>query len=132
MTGFERVVGIDWSGAKGGRQKVVAAADCGADGSCRVVAPRSGRALGRVAVLDDLEAQPPATLAGLDVAFSLPWPEEGPLPAHRDQPGDVRASWRAVDGLCRREPDLDAGRVCRPAGGRLAAFVLTKLDGQPL
>lgn len=132
MSGFGRFVGIDWSGAKGARQPGIAVALCGPDGTCALVRPPGGGAWSREAVLGHLIDCPPGTLAGMDFAFSLPWPEAGPLPPGLGQPADARHLWRLVDDLCRAEPHLYAGPVYHPQGGWLADYMFTKLTGREL
>lgn len=132
MSGFARFVGIDWSGAKGSRQPGIAVALCEADGTCGLVRPPGGGSWSREAALGYLAACPPGTLAGLDFAFSLPWPEAGPLPPGLDQPADARHLWRMVDDLCRAEPHLYAGPAYHPEGGWLADYMFTKLTGREL
>lgn len=130
--GFERFIGIDWSGAKGARQPGIAVALCDADGRCGLARPPGGGSWSREAVRDYLAECPPGTLAGMDFAFSLPWPEAGPLPPGLDQPTDARHLWRMVDDLCRAEPHLYAGPAYHPEGGWLADYMFTKLTGREL
>lgn len=132
MFGFERFIGIDWSGAKGSRQPGIAVALCDADGRCELVRAPSGGSWSREAVRDHLAECLPGTLAGIDFAFSLPWPEAGPLPPGLGQPADVRHLWRLVDYLCRAEPHLYAGPAYHPEGGWLADYMFTKLTGRDL
>lgn len=129
---FDLFVGIDWSGAKGRWQRGIALAVCGPDGACRLVRPPTGRSWSRAAVLAWLVDAPSRTLAGLDFAFSLPWPDDGPLPPGLDQPVGTRELWLAIEEVCRSEPDFHAGSVYRPEGGWLASYMFTKLTGHPL
>ena len=132
MSGFDLFVGIDWSGAKGARQPGIAVALCDPDGTCGLVRPPGGGAWSREAVLGYLIDCPPGTLAGMDFAFSLPWPEAGPLPPGLRQPADAHQLWRMVDDLCGAEPHLYAGPVYHPQGGWLADYMFTKLTGREL
>lgn len=129
---FQRFIGIDWSGAKGARQPGIAVAVRDADGRCGLVGPSGGGSWSRQTVLEYLMQCPPGTLAGMDFAFSLPWPEAGPLPPGLDQPADARHLWRLVDDLCRAEPHLYAGPTYHPEGGWLAEYMFTKLTGRKL
>ena len=132
MTAFDISVGIDWSGARGQRQRGIAVAECDPDGICKLVPPRGGGCWSRLGVLDHLGERPPGTLVGIDFAFSLPWPAGGPLPETLEQPRNARELWRLVDERCRAEPHLYAGPAYRPYGGWLADFMFTKLTGQDL
>jgi hypothetical protein len=110
MTGFERFVAIDWSGAKGARHAgiQIAEAELGQT-ECRLVFPANGERWSRPEVIDyivKLGEKP--TLVGIDFAFSIPWDNDllGPR-----QIGDVRALWALVESLCAKVPDFYAGPV---------------------
>lgn len=132
MSGFDLFVGIDWSGAKGEYQRGIAIAECRPDGACALVEPPSRRGWSRAGVADRLAAEPPGTLAGLDLAFSLPWPEAGPLPPHLPQPADAFGLWDAIEAVCRDVPDLHSGPIYGPEGGWLADYLFVSLAGKPL
>ncbi len=131
-TRFRRFVGIDWSGAKGQYQRGIAIAECGPDGACALIDPPSRRGWSRAAAADRLAIEPPGTLAGLDFAFSLPWPGEGPLPPHLPQPEDAFGLWDAIEAVCSDVPDLHSGPIYGPEGGWLAEYLFVSLARKPL
>lgn len=131
MSEFERFVGIDWSGSKAKWQRGIAVAECDAAGRCKIRRPPF-RGWRRSEVAIYVAALPPATLVGIDFAFSLPWPEGGPFPSMLSQPGDVFELWSEVDTICEDQADFYAGPLFRPAGGHLAPYMFTKLHGADL
>ena len=128
MPRFRHFVGIDWSGAKGARQKGIAIAVADAAGGPPVLA-RHDSAWSREDVLNLLtEELPPDTLVGLDLGISLPFADEGAFfPGWEKSPADARALWQLIDEICESDPHLSAGsfvdhpelsRYFRRHGGR--------------
>lgn len=110
MRSFEHFVAIDWSGAKGERQKGIAIALCtpGKDAP-RLV--RSGHLWSRQDVLDWLRDDLPAdALVGLDLSPGLPFdPVGGYFPGWDRSPADARALWRLIDEMSADDPHLAVG-----------------------
>jgi hypothetical protein len=110
MTGFERFVAIDWSGAQGVRHAGIQIAEAEAGcAECRLVLPPRGGSWSRPEVVDYIvKLSDKPTLVGIDFAFSIPWDDDllGPR-----QIGNVRALWAFVERLCEETPDLYAGPV---------------------
>ncbi|WP_128892083.1 hypothetical protein [Erythrobacter sp. HKB08] len=109
MRDFEHFVAIDWSGAKGPRQKGIAVAIAVADGGAPVLVDRNA-SWSREEVLHLLRDELPAnTLVGMDLGISLPFADCGAFfPGHPDSPSDARALWRMIDELCEGDPNLEA------------------------
>lgn len=111
MPRFTHFLAVDWSGAKGARQKGIALALARAGGGPSVLLPApdpKGWARGEVlAILRDLTAP---TLVGLDLGISLPHADAGAFfPAWDASPADARGLWGLIDTLCAADPHLEAG-----------------------
>lgn len=107
---FGRFACIDWSGAKGERQRGIAVAI--SDGPGRT--PRLiGGPWSRDAVLRwllDHARRQSDLLIGIDFSASLPFFDAGAyFPGWPDTPADARALWRHVDDLCAGDPHLEVG-----------------------
>ncbi len=106
---FQHFACIDWSGAKGERQKGIAVAV--SDGPGRT--PKLiERIWSRQAVLDwllDHAARGTDMLVGFDFSAALPFFDAGAyFPGWADSPSDVPALWRLIDDMCRDDPYLEA------------------------
>ncbi|NCP14891.1 MAG: hypothetical protein GW858_12140 [Sphingomonadales bacterium] len=111
MSRFARFLAVDWSGAKGARQKGIALAVALADGGPPMLLPSpdpKGWARAEVLVLlGDLEGP---TLVGLDLGISLPFADAGAFfPGWDQSPADARGLWALIDALCADDPHLEAG-----------------------
>jgi hypothetical protein len=104
---FSHFVAIDWSGAKGARQKGIAVAIC-ARGQATPVLVRPGHRWSRQDVLDWLLADLPGNaLVGLDLAPGLPFIDAGAFfPEWADSPDTARELWNLVDDLSREDEHL--------------------------
>ncbi|UVI40505.1 hypothetical protein [Qipengyuania spongiae] len=114
---FAHFLAIDWSGAKGARQKGIALAIADARGGPPVLVER-GRGWGREGVLAVLRDELPRdTLVGLDLGIGLPHADCGAFfPGEASSPPDAAALWALVDGICADDPHLGAqGFVDHPA-----------------
>lgn len=111
MTRFTHFLAVDWSGAKGARQKGIALAVALADGGPPVlVAPPDPKGWARAEVLALLCDLPGTTLVGLDLGISLPHADAGAFfPGWDASPPDARGLWALIDGLCADHPHLEAG-----------------------
>jgi len=107
---FKHFLAIDWSGAKGARQKGIALAIADAAGGPPVLVRHIWSRDEVLAVLrDDL---PPDTLVGLDLGIALPFADCGAFfPGWPDSPPDAPALWALVDRIARDEPNLGANAV---------------------
>ncbi len=101
---------IDWSGAKGARQKGIALAIADAGGGPPVLARHVWSREDVLAVLrDDL---PTDTLIGLDLGIALPCADCGAyFPGWPDSPPDAPSLWALIDGIAGDEPNLGANAV---------------------
>ena len=102
---------IDWSGAKGERQKGIAVALCSAGGEApRLLHPPGQGNWSRTDVLDLLlHRLPEDTLAGLDLGISLPFADAGAFfPGWEESPPDARTLWALIDRVCAADPHLSA------------------------
>ena len=109
---FEHFLAIDWSGAKGERQKGIALALAHVDGGPPVLVKPPARGWSREEVLEILLADlPDNSLVGLDLGISLPFRDCGAFfPGWDDTPRDARALWALVDWTCADEKHLGANR----------------------
>ena len=104
---FQHFIAIDWSGAKGARQKGIALAIADAAGGPPVLAQHVWSRDEVLAVLSD--ELPPDTLVGLDLGIALPFADCGAyFPGWPESPPDAPALWSLVDRLARDEPNLGA------------------------
>ena len=121
MTRFSHFLAVDWSGAKGARQKGIALAVARAEGGPPVLLPPpdpEGWARAEVlAILRDLTVP---TLVGLDLGISLPHADAGAFFSGWDaSPADARGLWALIDALCEGDPNLEAGGfVTHPEASR--------------
>lgn len=128
VTRFRHFIAIDWSGAAGERQKGIAIAIAGTDGSPPQII-RNARAWSRPEVLEFLlHGLPADTLVGMDLGISLPFADAGAyFPGWDASPTDARALWALIDEICVDDPHLaansfvdhpEASRHFRRHGGR--------------
>lgn len=121
MTRFTHFLAVDWSGAKGPRQRGIAVALAKAEGGAPTLLPPpdpKGWARGEVlALLAGLETP---TLVGLDLGISLPFADAGAFfPGWDASPADARGLWALIDRLCTDDPHLEAGSfVTHPEAAR--------------
>jgi hypothetical protein len=108
---FAQFLAVDWSGAKGARQKGIAAALAKADGGApALLAPPDPRGWARGEVLALLAGLKVPTLVGLDLGISLPHADAGAFfPGWDASPPDARGLWALIDLLCAEDPHLEAG-----------------------
>jgi hypothetical protein len=108
---FTQFLAVDWSGAKGPRQKGIALALAKADGGAPVlIAPPDPKGWARGEVLTLLRALEVPTLVGLDLGMSLPHADAGAFfPGWDASPPDARGLWALIDRLCAGHPHLEAG-----------------------
>lgn len=111
MTRFTHFLAIDWSGAKGARQKGIALAVALAEGGPPVlVTPPDPKGWARGEVLATLRDLTQPTLVGLDLGISLPFHDAGAFfPGWDTSPKDARGLWALIDALCEGDPNLEAG-----------------------
>lgn len=110
MRRFQQFLAIDWSGAKGARQKGIALAITDAGGGPPVLVRHLWSRENVLAVLrDDLPAN---TLVGLDLGIALPFADCGAyFPGSAESPPDAPALWALVDRIAADEPNLGANAV---------------------
>lgn len=121
MTRFTDFLAVDWSGAKGPRQKGIALALAKADGGApRLLPPPDRKGWAREEVLALLFALSEPTLIGLDLGISLPHADAGAFfPGWDASPADARGLWALIDALCAEDPHLEAGSfVTHPEAAR--------------
>lgn len=111
MSRFSHFLAVDWSGAKGPRQKGIAlAVALAAGGPPALIPPPDPRGWARSEVLAMLLDLPGDTLVGLDLGISLPFADAGAFfPEWDASPADARGLWTLVDRLCTADPHLEAG-----------------------
>lgn len=121
MSRFARFLAVDWSGAKGARQRGIALAVALAEGGPPVlIAPPDPKGWARAEVLALLRSLTEPTLVGLDLGISLPFADAGAFfPDWDASPADARGLWALVDQLCEGDPNLEAGGfVMHPEASR--------------
>ncbi|MCB2087224.1 MAG: hypothetical protein R3E18_09130 [Sphingomonadaceae bacterium] len=117
---FRHFLAIDWSGAKGERQKGIALALADAAGGPPVLVD-PGRGWARGDVLEILRDHlPPDTLVGMDLGISLPFADAGAFfPDWAETPSDARDLWAMIDRVCAHDPHLECGSfVSHPEASR--------------
>ena len=116
---FDHFVAIDWSGARGERQRGIAVAGCGA-GRAAPTLVDPDRRWSRADVLRWLvEELPTNALVGLDLSPALPFdPVGGYFPGWADSPADARALWALVDAVCADDPHLSVSSFVRHGEAR--------------
>lgn len=118
---FTHFLAVDWSGAKGARQKGIALAIAQAKGGAPVpLPPPDPKGWARTEVLALLRELTTPTLVGLDLGISLPFADAGAFfPEWDASPKDARALWALIDRLCTDDPNLEAGGfVTHPEASR--------------
>lgn len=121
MRRFTHFLAIDWSGARGERQKGIALSLADADGGPPVLVAPPARGWSRMAVLDLLgSAIPPDTLVGMDLGIALPFVDAGAFfPDWEENPEDAKELWALIDRICADDPHLEAGSfVAHPEASR--------------
>ena len=121
MSRFTHFLAVDWSGAKGARQKGIALALAKAAGGAPVLLPPPDpKGWARSEVLAVLLDLPGSTLVGLDLGIGLPFADAGAFfPGWDASPADARSLWALIDGLCAGHPHLEAGGfVTHPEAAR--------------
>jgi hypothetical protein len=108
---FAQFLAVDWSGAKGPRQKGIAVALAKADGGPpALLAPPDPRGWARAEVLALIGAMKLPMLVGLDLGISLPFHDAGAFfPGWDASPPDARQLWALIDAVCADDPNLEAG-----------------------
>lgn len=108
---FAQFLAVDWSGAKGPRQKGIAVAVAEAEGGPpALLAPPDPKGWARAEVLALIGALKLPTLVGLDLGISLPFHDAGAFfPGWDASPADARSLWALIDRLCAGHPHLEAG-----------------------
>ena len=109
MARFRQFLAVDWSGAKGARQKGIALAFADSAGGPPVLVER-GAGWGREDVLEVLRTDlPQDTLVGVDLGIALPHADCGAFfPENTVLLPDAPALWALIDDLCADEPNLGA------------------------
>lgn len=107
---FDHFLAIDWSGAKGERQKGIAVALAHRDGGAPVLIDR-GMAWSRREVLHLLLDLPDNTLVGMDLGISLPFVDAGAFfPGWDESPHDAKSLWALIERVCIDDPNFEASR----------------------
>jgi len=108
---FAQFLAVDWSGAKGPRQKGIAVALAqAAGGPPAMLAPPDPKGWARAEVLALISALKLPTPVGLDLGISLPLADAGAFfPGWDASPADARALWALIDALCEGDLNLEAG-----------------------
>ncbi len=130
MTGFERFIGIDWSGAKGSRHPSIAVASAPVGTAAPHIVQPPGRAWSRTGVLEWLRAIAASgerALIGMDFSFAPPFVARGAYLPGTPTPTTARAFWAYVDEHCE---DEDLGAASFLERSHRAHFWLGLADGR--
>ena len=104
---FEHFVAIDWSGAKGPRQKGIALAIADASGGPPVLVEHRWSRDDVLGLLRD--ELPDSTLVGLDLGIALPHFDCGDyFPGLSETPQDAPSLWQMIDRIAGDESNLGA------------------------
>ncbi|MBX7541982.1 hypothetical protein [Qipengyuania sphaerica] len=107
MPRFRHFVAIDWSGAKGPKQKGIALALADAAGGPPVLVEHRWSREDVLAVLRD--ELPADSLVGMDLGIALPFADcGGYFPGFQASPADAPRLWEMIDDIARGEPNLGA------------------------
>ncbi|QKG72613.1 hypothetical protein HQR01_01230 [Erythrobacter mangrovi] len=120
MDRFTHFLAIDWSGAKGERQKGIALSLADASGGPPVLIDRD-TAWSREEVLHILRHElPPDTLVGMDLGIALPFADAGAFfPGWDESPDNAKELWALIDRICADDPYLESGSfVTHPEAAR--------------
>jgi hypothetical protein len=108
LRSFEHYVAIDWSGARGARQKGIALAIASADHAPKLIRP--GHIWSRQEVLDwlhDQAANKSDMLIGFDFSTGLAFHDQGAyFPHWPESPDRITKLWALVDHISQHDPDL--------------------------
>lgn len=121
MREFTHFLAIDWSGAKGERQRGIALSLADAEGGPPVLIEPPARGWAREDVLvllrDDL---PHDTLVGMDLGISLPFADAGAFfPGWSASPTAAKDLWALIDDICAGDPHLECGSfIAHPEASR--------------
>ena len=111
MRTFDHFVAIDWSGAKGERQKGIALAHA-EKGNRTPALLTPGGGWSRAMILDWLRNHAEARtnmIIGLDLSPAFPFEDRGAyFPGWSESPPDARSLWSLVDNICSDDPHLGA------------------------
>ncbi|MEH6727592.1 MAG: hypothetical protein V7703_15660 [Hyphomicrobiales bacterium] len=129
MNRFDRFLAIDWSGAMGERQRgiQIAYVDAQTDTGPVLMRLPDGKNWGRVVIknlLGKLARANKRTLVGMDFCFSVPWPDEGPLPEGHEQVETVEQLWEMVEAICSGEAHYYAGPAIRNLNSAFSPYIL--------
>ncbi|MBX7492400.1 hypothetical protein K3163_04175 [Qipengyuania sp. 1NDW9] len=104
---FGHFLAIDWSGAKGPRQKGIAMAIAHAEGGPPILVDHGWSREDVLGVLRD--ELPDDTLVGVDLGIALPHADCGDyFPGWADTPEDAPALWSLIDDIASDDPNLGA------------------------
>lgn len=111
MRRFTHFAALDWSGARGLRQRGIALAM--ASGAAAPALVRPGHVWSRAEImgwLDDVAASSADMLIGFDFSAAFAFADrEAYFPEWRDSPADIRALWALVERLAGGDPHFEAG-----------------------
>ncbi len=111
MRPFTHFAALDWSGARGPRQRGIALAV--ASGSAAPALVRPGHIWSRAEILDWLEGVAAAgenMLIGFDFSAAFAFADHGAyFPGWAESPADMRALWALVEHLAGGDPHYEAG-----------------------
>lgn len=129
MNRFDRFLAIDWSGAMGERQRgiQIAYVDNQSDTGPVLMRLPDAKNWGRVVIknlLSKLARADQRTLVGMDFCFSVPWPDEGPLPEGQHQVETVEGLWELVEAICSGEAHYYAGPAIRNLNSAFSPYIL--------
>lgn len=123
---FERIVAIDWSGAKKPGRKIQVAEYRPSDNNVTLVSPRQGVNWTRDKVWEQYfgENCNELVLVGIDFAFAYPYCDvQAYFPGHTETPRDAISLWARVDAICDEQPDLYGGKFYKHYNAKFADYL---------
>ena len=133
---FDKIVAIDWSGAKPYYNNIRVAEYCPSSNTVTLVANPQERNWKRSDVFSQYFSghARTSTLIGIDFAFAYPYDvDEGEyFPGHKKTPPDVRSLWAEVDRICTGQEDVYGGPFYLSEDARFAAYLKYQTYEGPL
>lgn len=125
---FEKLVAVDWSGARNPGRKIQVAECDPATNQVSLLNPPQGinwtrRMIWKTFLEKNLDDG--TVLIGFDFAFAYPYcDEQAYFPGHPQTPGSVTSLWAKVDGICNHELGFYGGPFYLQSQALFAGYLL--------
>ncbi len=124
---FDKIVAIDWSGAKRTNKKIQVAEYRPDKDNVKLVSPRQGVNWTRGKVWERYfgERCNERILIGIDFAFAYPFCDKRAyFPGHNETPRDATLLWAKVEEICAGESDFYAGPFYLTENAKFSGYLL--------